>query len=325
MSIAPQRGQLASNFQPFFHLPPTTAHSHTMANEWPEPCFRTDDPENIDDLANQFETFYRDVFTHTLKNPTARAPARYVMDVLFQVNKIIALKKREALGESSVSDACPEARDCETTPEENRSTSSGFNKATVSEAHQAEQAGKNENTQPEAPLTNAIVEDKPVEEKSVHEYDHKPDELDSDEDDSDWTPQDSDEETDDDSYEYNEGSAVESDGDIEEADEPQEHGGEDVLYKDAPVADQPTLGHDCNPDELDSEEDDSDWTPEDSDEEGDDFYEYNEGSGEESEGEAKEAEELQGLAQRIESNHTDGGEQDEGKQTPRIAEMAKCL
>lgn len=66
-----------------------------MATRWPEPSFEGLETTSPVELANNFEDYYKDVFMYTLKNPTAAAPARYVMDIMFQANKIMALMKSE--------------------------------------------------------------------------------------------------------------------------------------------------------------------------------------------------------------------------------------
>lgn len=173
-----------------------------MADQWPAPRFRTGGTENIVDLTNQFDSYYRDVFMYTLKNPTATAPAHYVMDMLFHANKIIKLTKRGVPGGSSSS----------ITPVQN-----DFSEGETGD------------------MVQSSVQTVPDEEKLVHDYKNNPDELDSEDDDSDWAPDESDEESDDNFYEYNEGSGGESDGKSEEEDEPQEHVVKDVVAKDSPV------------------------------------------------------------------------------------------
>lgn len=74
----------------------TTTNPSTMTTRWPEPRSQGDDIDDSVDLVNQFESYCQDVFMYTLKNPTAVAPARYVMDMLFQANKIIKLSKGAA-------------------------------------------------------------------------------------------------------------------------------------------------------------------------------------------------------------------------------------
>lgn len=66
-----------------------------MATRWPEPSFEGLETTSPVELANNFEDYYKDVFMYTLKNPTAAAPARYVMDIMFQANKIMTLMKSE--------------------------------------------------------------------------------------------------------------------------------------------------------------------------------------------------------------------------------------
>lgn len=61
-----------------------------MASQWPKP---EDFDGHVDpfDLVDRFKEHYLLICRYTADNPTATAPASYVMDMMFQANKVVAL------------------------------------------------------------------------------------------------------------------------------------------------------------------------------------------------------------------------------------------
>jgi hypothetical protein len=61
-----------------------------MASQWPKPEGFDGDIDPFD-LVDRFKTHYLSVCHYTADNPTATAPASYVMDMMFQANKVVTL------------------------------------------------------------------------------------------------------------------------------------------------------------------------------------------------------------------------------------------
>ncbi|KAJ5980735.1 hypothetical protein N7481_008033 [Penicillium waksmanii] len=62
-----------------------------MVSPWPNVPPIGDDTESIRGLIDNFKEQYGHVFSHSTENPTALAPAGYVMGLMFQANRVISL------------------------------------------------------------------------------------------------------------------------------------------------------------------------------------------------------------------------------------------
>lgn len=62
-----------------------------FAPQWPKPDGFDGDFDNPFDLVNRFKDHYMSVCRYTADNPTATAPASYVLDLIFQANKVVTV------------------------------------------------------------------------------------------------------------------------------------------------------------------------------------------------------------------------------------------
>lgn len=62
-----------------------------MAGKWPSTRPIEDECLDVPGLINGFKDQYMEICSHTLQNPTATAPAGYVMGLMFHANKVITL------------------------------------------------------------------------------------------------------------------------------------------------------------------------------------------------------------------------------------------
>lgn len=61
------------------------------ASQWPRPSGLDDQVDDPLVLVERFKRHYISICHHTADNPTATAPASYVMDIMFQANKVVTL------------------------------------------------------------------------------------------------------------------------------------------------------------------------------------------------------------------------------------------
>ena len=64
-----------------------------MANQWPNPPLHNEtneqSPKPSHEVFDDWNNLYTDIFSHTMDNPTASAPARYVMNLMYKANETI--------------------------------------------------------------------------------------------------------------------------------------------------------------------------------------------------------------------------------------------
>lgn len=65
------------------------------APQWPRPLGLDDQLDDPLVLVDRFKEYYISICHHTADNPTATAPASYVMDVMFQANKVMTLLAKQ--------------------------------------------------------------------------------------------------------------------------------------------------------------------------------------------------------------------------------------
>ena len=72
-----------------------------MADRWPEPPINANDHDNPFEMIEKFKAHYQDIFLHTAAYPTATASAGYVMELMFQANKVITVLRDKYIADTS--------------------------------------------------------------------------------------------------------------------------------------------------------------------------------------------------------------------------------
>lgn len=72
-----------------------------MADRWPEPPIKAGNDDGPFELAEKFKAHYQEIFHHTASYPTATASASYVMDLMFQANKVITMMRNQYLADTA--------------------------------------------------------------------------------------------------------------------------------------------------------------------------------------------------------------------------------
>lgn len=209
-----------------------------MASQWPKPEGFDGDIDPLD-LVDRFKEHYLSICRYTADNPTATAPASYVMDVMFQANKVVAMLAKNMSSVSKVHspEAAPEPEQPPTNQldlRERLAVLSNMFKANQQEAAEEPLAGEDD--------TDEIAQE--LSTKDILGADLNPEDSEEDED---WESESSEDDSDDDYYEYG------SFGDDSEEEDGKEDEVEGEGRHQNNVGEQGSLGDDSE--EEDGEED----------------------------------------------------------------------
>ncbi|KAJ5587105.1 uncharacterized protein N7459_002870 [Penicillium hispanicum] len=72
-----------------------------MSDRWPEPPIKAGNDDSPFELAEKFKAHYQEIFHHTASYPTATASASYVMDLMFQANKVITMMRNQYIADTA--------------------------------------------------------------------------------------------------------------------------------------------------------------------------------------------------------------------------------
>jgi cobalamin biosynthesis protein CobT len=166
-----------------------------MASQWPKPEGFDSDIDPLD-LVDRFKEHYLSICRYTADNPTATAPASYVMDVMFQANKVVAMLAKNM---SSVSKVCSS----EVAPEPEQPPTNQLNLqdrlAVLSNMFQVNQQEQGPAEDPLACEDDVDALAQELSTKDILGPDLNPEDSEEDED---WESESSEDDSDDDYYEY---------------------------------------------------------------------------------------------------------------------------
>ncbi|KAJ5123252.1 hypothetical protein N7448_009349 [Penicillium atrosanguineum] len=215
-----------------------------MASQWPKPEGFDGDIDPFD-LVDRFKEHFLSICRYTADNPTAIAPASYVMETMFQANKVVAVLAKNL---SDVSNArFPEPRP-EPEPEQPPSNQLSLQDRLAALSNMFEVKQEEPTEEPSAGVEEADEVAQELSTMDIFGPDLNPEDS---EEDGDWGSESSEDDSDDDFYEY--GSFRDDSEEEEEGEEGEEEEDSEAQEDATILVDDEDMGDECE-DEVAEEE-----------------------------------------------------------------------